>query len=59
MALLEREAELDLIAGAVAAAGEGRGSVVMLSGPAGIGKTAVLAEAVPNPAVRQLRRARR
>lgn len=54
MALLEREAELDLIAGAVAAAGEGRGSVVMLSGPAGIGKTAVLAEALPNPAVRQL-----
>ena len=46
MALLEREAELDLIAGAVAAAGEGRGSVVMLSGPAGIGKTAVLAEAL-------------
>jgi DNA-binding CsgD family transcriptional regulator len=55
MALLEREAELDLIDEAVAAALRRRGSVVLLSGPAGIGKTAVLASAAQNEGVRRLR----
>jgi DNA-binding CsgD family transcriptional regulator len=54
MALLEREAELDLISEAVAAARQRRGSVVLLSGPAGIGKTAVLAT-VDHEGVRRLR----
>ncbi|MBV9004897.1 MAG: AAA family ATPase, partial [Solirubrobacterales bacterium] len=40
--LLERDAELAVIAGAVAGAVEGRGSVVLVEGPPGIGKTSLL-----------------
>src|SRR5215207_209601 len=43
-ALLEREAELEAIADAVAAAVAGRGGVLVVEGPAGIGKTRLLAE---------------
>ena len=54
MGLLEREAELDLIAGALATARRGRGSTVLLSGPAGIGKSAVLAAARKDGVVSRL-----
>jgi DNA-binding CsgD family transcriptional regulator len=40
--LLEREAELASIAEALAAAGAGRGSLLLVQGPAGIGKTTLL-----------------
>lgn len=43
--LIEREAELDAIGEAVATARAGDGAVLVLEGPAGIGKTALLAEA--------------
>jgi DNA-binding CsgD family transcriptional regulator/tetratricopeptide (TPR) repeat protein len=46
MGLLERESELTTFAGAIAAAGEGAGSVVLVSGEAGIGKTSLLREVV-------------
>jgi len=41
MVLLERDVEVAAIAAAVAAAEGGHGSVILVSGPAGIGKTAV------------------
>jgi class 3 adenylate cyclase/DNA-binding CsgD family transcriptional regulator len=41
--LLERDRELDLLAGAVAAARAGHGVLVLIEGPAGIGKTRLLA----------------
>jgi DNA-binding CsgD family transcriptional regulator len=44
--LLERESELASFAGAVDAAGRGEGSVVLISGEAGIGKTSLLSEVV-------------
>jgi DNA-binding CsgD family transcriptional regulator/tetratricopeptide (TPR) repeat protein len=44
MGLLERESELASIAGAIAAAGSGEGSVVLISGEAGIGKTSLVRE---------------
>jgi len=40
-----RDAELELIGEALGAAAAGRGSVLLLDGPAGIGKTRLLAEA--------------
>ena len=40
--LIERSAELDRIGAALADAEEGRGSLEFVSGPAGIGKTALL-----------------
>jgi DNA-binding CsgD family transcriptional regulator len=54
MALLERDAQVAAIAGAVAAAEDGYGSVIVVSGPAGIGKTAVLAAARDFDQVRAL-----
>jgi DNA-binding CsgD family transcriptional regulator/tetratricopeptide (TPR) repeat protein len=46
MGLLERESELASIAEAIAAASSGEGSVVLVSGEAGIGKTSLLREAL-------------
>ena len=43
--LLERARELRVIAGQVDRASGGRGSTVLVEGPAGIGKTALVAEA--------------
>src|SRR5215813_6261273 len=43
--LLEREGELARIDGRLAAARAGRGGVLVITGPAGIGKTALLTEA--------------
>jgi DNA-binding CsgD family transcriptional regulator len=55
MLLLERDVELALIGNAVDAARSGRGSLVLVSAPAGIGKTAVLAAAARDAAgVRRL-----
>jgi DNA-binding CsgD family transcriptional regulator len=51
---LERESELDLIVRALARARAGQGGVVLLSGPAGIGKTTVLAAARGLEDVRRL-----
>lgn len=44
MRLLEREAEFAALEGALAGAALGRGSVVLVSGEAGIGKTCLVAE---------------
>ena len=44
-ALLERDAELDRLRGAIAAARDGAGGLVLIEGPAGIGKTALLVAA--------------
>jgi DNA-binding CsgD family transcriptional regulator len=52
--LLERQAELEAIAVAIAAARRARGSSVLISGPAGIGKTAVLAAVGGVEGVRRL-----
>jgi DNA-binding CsgD family transcriptional regulator/tetratricopeptide (TPR) repeat protein len=43
--LLERDAELDRLSGLVRRAGEGQGSVVVIEGPPGIGKTRLGEEA--------------
>jgi predicted ATPase len=43
--LVERTAELKVLDEAVRAARDGRGGVVMIEGPAGIGKTSLLEEA--------------
>ena len=43
--LLEREWELEALDAAIAAAGDGTASVVLIEGPAGIGKSRLLAEA--------------
>src|SRR4051812_24099072 len=40
--LFERSAELDALTAAVQGAADGRGAVVMLEAPAGLGKTALL-----------------
>ena len=50
--LLERKAELDYLRGRLGDAREGRGGVVAIAGPAGIGKSALLAAA--GGAVREL-----
>jgi DNA-binding CsgD family transcriptional regulator/tetratricopeptide (TPR) repeat protein len=50
--LLEREAELELLENAVETAGAGSGSVVLLSGEAGIGKTSVVRALIRNVAGR-------
>lgn len=42
--LIERERELDVLQRLVDGAGAGRGSVVLIEGPAGIGKSGLLAE---------------
>ncbi len=42
---LERETELDCIAAALDGAADGRGGVVVIEGPAGIGKTRLVADA--------------
>jgi DNA-binding CsgD family transcriptional regulator len=57
MKLLEREAHVEAIAVALAAARHGRGGVVLLEGPAGIGKSALLG-ATPVPAETRRLRAR-
>ncbi len=44
MTLPERETELRLLCGAITAAGAGEGSVTVLTGPLGVGKTALLKE---------------
>ena len=44
-AILERESELELVRSAVAAAESGDGVVLVVRGPAGIGKTRLLSEA--------------
>jgi predicted ATPase len=41
-ALLERDAELDRLRGAILAARDGAGGLALIEGPAGIGKTALL-----------------
>ena len=43
--LLEREDDLARIDGALARARDGRGTLVVVEGPAGVGKTALLADA--------------
>ena len=43
--LLEREAELDQLTAALAAARSGAGSLLLIEGPAGIGKTSIIEEA--------------
>jgi DNA-binding CsgD family transcriptional regulator len=45
MALVEREPELAELGSAIARARDGKGTTVVVHGPAGIGKTALLAEA--------------
>lgn len=44
-ALVDREAEMELLGGELSAAREGNGRLVMIEGPAGIGKTRLLEEA--------------
>ena len=50
--LYEREAELAVLCGAVAAARSGAGGLVVIEGPAGIGKSRLLAEAAAMAAAR-------
>jgi DNA-binding CsgD family transcriptional regulator len=52
--ILERDTELAALAGAVAAAEAGHGSLVLLEGPAGIGKTTLLRAACREPGARVL-----
>jgi hypothetical protein len=58
--LLEREDELARIHGSLARARDGRGNLVVVEGPAGVGKTALLAgaRAMAEPAGMQLLRSR-
>ena len=43
--LRSRQPQIDVLRGQLSALGAGRGSVVLVTGPAGVGKTALLAEA--------------
>jgi predicted ATPase len=43
--LLEREQELDTLAATIGAAADGRAGLLLVQGPAGIGKSRLLAEA--------------
>src|SRR6266702_1652562 len=52
--ILERDAELAALAAAVAAAEAGHGSLVLVEGPAGIGKTTLLRAACREPGARVL-----
>ena len=52
--ILERDAELAALAAAVAAAEVGRGCLVLVEGPAGIGKTTLLRAACRGPGARVL-----
>src|SRR5260370_15273456 len=52
--ILERDAELAALAAAVAAAEAGHGSLVLVEGPAGIGKTTLLRAACRGPGPRVL-----
>ena len=52
--ILERDAELAALAAAVAAAEAGHGSMVLVEGPAGIGKTTLLRAACRGPGPRVL-----
>jgi DNA-binding NarL/FixJ family response regulator len=52
--ILERDAELAALAAAVAAAEAGHGSLVLVEGPAGIGKTTLLRAACRAPGARVL-----
>ena len=55
--ILERDAELAALAAAVAAAEAGHGTLALVEGPAGIGKTTLLRAAcrVPAPGARGAR----
>jgi predicted ATP-dependent serine protease len=50
-ALLERESELEELAMAVAGAREGAGRVVLVEGPAGVGKSRLLASVCASPRI--------
>ena len=52
--ILERDAELAALAAAVAAAEAGHGCLVLVEGPAGIGKTTLLRAACRGPGARVL-----
>src|SRR5439155_7432597 len=52
--ILERDAELAALAAAVAAAEAGHGCLVLVEGPAGIGKTTLLRAACREPGARVL-----
>jgi DNA-binding CsgD family transcriptional regulator len=54
LALLERESELDALGQALARAVEGRGSVVAIEGPPGIGKSSLLASCVEQAQARDM-----
>lgn len=55
MALIERDREVGRIEELLAEVGHGHGSTVLVEGPPGIGKTALLAAASTSAAVRQVR----
>jgi predicted ATPase len=50
--ILERDAELAALAAAIAAAEAGHGTLALVEGPAGIGKTTLLRAACRGPAPR-------
>src|SRR5687768_7445869 len=52
--LLEREREVAAVDGAIASAVDGKGSLLLVEGPAGIGKTSLLGEAAARAAERGL-----
>ena len=52
--ILERDADLAALAAAVAAAEAGHGTLVLVEGPAGIGKTTLLRAACRGPGPRVL-----
>ncbi|HEY3652780.1 MAG TPA: AAA family ATPase, partial [Streptosporangiaceae bacterium] len=52
--ILERDAELAALAAAIAAAEAGHGTLALVEGPAGIGKTTLLRAACQGPGARVL-----